>query len=99
VAPITALPVREPVEAVPGRGRGNRDRVLLSVGDALAGPLEGISACDEAAVAFDRIAAAVQQDNLTAAYNLARTGQHRVIRSAAELRRMVADIEVPDGAA
>jgi hypothetical protein len=49
VAPITALPVREPVEAVPGRGRGNRDRVLLSVGDALAGPLEGISACDEAA--------------------------------------------------
>jgi hypothetical protein len=98
MAPITALPVRDAPRAIAGRGRGNRDRVLLSVGDALAPGLEGIASAEEAAAQFGRIIDMATVGNRMAVLNLASTGQARAIRSAAEFREMVAGIEGPEAA-
>lgn len=92
--PISAL--RGSGRVLRGRGRGSVTRVLLDMDDAMAGPLEGIAATDEAVIQFGRIISAAIANNRGAVISLAEYGQGRAARAREELRRIAAAIE-PDG--
>lgn len=98
-APTSIAPLRGSARVLRGQGKGSVTRIALSMDDAMAGPLEGIAAADEAVIQFGRIINAAFANNRGAVIQLAQYGQGRAAQAGAELRRIAADIEGPEDAA
>lgn len=69
------------------------DRVTLTVGDALAPCLEGMSLADEATSAFRRIVEAAKAGDRVAVQTLAASGQARVSEIRKEFARLAGEID------
>ncbi len=95
-------PAPTPIEALRAVSRGRRGiptRIALDMNDALAPCLEGIALADTVAAAVTRIAMAATAGSRMAVINEANRLAFRAIAARAELRRLAAFIEDPEGSA
>lgn len=80
------------------RRRGESQRVVIRLDDALAGSLEGIAYADEVAASVQRLQMAVSSRSWVAIHNESQRLGNRTLRFRQECRRIAGQIEGPDAA-
>ena len=80
------------------RRRGESQRVVIRLDDALAGPLEGIAFSDEVAAVIQRLQMAVSSRSWIGVHNETQRLGHRTLAFRQECRRLAGSIEGPGAA-
>lgn len=80
------------------RRRGESQRVVIRLDDALAGPLEGIAFADEVAATVQRLDMAIANRSWNAVFREMQRLGNRTVRFRDECRRLAGTIEGPDAA-
>lgn len=78
------------------RGRGQSQRIVLRLDDALAGPLEGVAFAAEVVASVNRITLAAASGSRMATVDQANRLGERALRFRDECRRLAAAIEGQD---
>lgn len=97
---MAAMRAPTPIEAARAvlRRRGESQRVVVRLDDALAGSLEGIAFAGEVVASINRIGMAAAAGSVEAVINEANRLGHRTIRFRDECRRIAGTLDGGDAA-